>query len=315
MAGFRKASNKSRALKVLVYGATNTGKSLFGLTFPKIAACDSEDGLGFYENEPNLEMIMKSSSAKDIEEVLEELVEDCGDIKTLVIDSETKIYENLQHNALNIAERRAKSKGQRVDDANLSMREWGKIRLIARRLQALKIAIASQGINIISVCQEKDIKEKRGENFVVVGHEPDAAKSISFDYDIFLRMFTEKDLKTGEISYKAEVHKDRTRTFKMGDIITNPSFENWREVYEGSAKLEKEKINMTKDLKNDMGEFDPSAKLISVTLIEKYEKDEKVKKALNSIIKAKKMTNIDELVNSLSDSEIENLLSQIEQAK
>ena len=112
MALFKKVEEVKTALKVLAFGATSTGKTLFSLSFPEIVAIDSEAGMTHYRNKyKSLKYILESTSAIDVEDALDEL-EDLNDIKTLVIDSETKIYENMQHSALALAEKRAKKKGQ-----------------------------------------------------------------------------------------------------------------------------------------------------------------------------------------------------------
>ncbi len=248
---FQKVEQTKGGIKVLGYGSTGTGKTTFALTFPNIGAIDTEDGMRWYKSNPNLKHILTTTSADTVEEALDEIEEELvGKIDTFVLDSETKVYENMQHSALNLAERRAKTKGQNADDANISQREWGKIKLITKRIQSTKIALASQGMNVVSISQEKEIKEKKGDNYVVVGYAPDSAKGIEYDYDVVLRLFTEKN-KDGDEVYKAEVKKDRTGIFNKGDIIDNPSYEYWRSVVEGTAKLKQSKIDFKNDIDKD----------------------------------------------------------------
>jgi len=254
---FKKVEETKSGLKVLAYGGTGTGKTTFALTFPEIAAIDSEDGMAFYKNNPNLKHILNTTSADEVEEALEEIEDELLDeIKTFVLDSETKIYENLQLSGLNVAEKRARRKGESVEDANISQREWGKIKLLVKKAQSIKIMLASKGINIVSIAQQKDIKEKKGDNWVVVGYAPDVSKGLEFDYDIILRFFTEKN-KDGEEVYKAEVLKDRTQTYKKNQVIENPSFENWKHVYDKSSTLKERVIDFKKDIEKD------EAKIIS----------------------------------------------------
>ena len=130
MALFKKVEEVKSALKVLVFGSTGVGKTLFALSFPDIVAIDSEAGMTHYRNKyKSLKYILESTSAVDVEEALDE-IEDMDDIKTFVLDSETKIYENMQHSALALAEKRARKKGQDVEDSNISQRECGKIKLL-----------------------------------------------------------------------------------------------------------------------------------------------------------------------------------------
>jgi len=248
---FKKVEETKSGLKVLAFGSTGTGKTTFALSFPEVVAIDSEAGMAFYKKNPNLKHILETTSCTDVEEALEEIEDELMDeIGTFVIDSETKIYENMQIGGLSVAEKRARVKGQSVDDANLSQREWGKIKMINKKLQASKIMLGSRGVNVISIAQEKELKEKKGDNWVVVGHAPDTAKAFEYDYDISLRLFTETD-SSGEEIYKAEVRKDRTQVFKKNQIIENPSFDMWKDVYDHFSNLKEDVVNYKEDAKKD----------------------------------------------------------------
>ena len=251
---FKLAEETKSGLKVLCFGESGVGKTMFSLSFPISAAIDSEDGMGHYRNKtkfPNLKYIFNTTSAEHVEEALEEIEEEhINEIKTFIIDSETKIYENLQLSGLNVAEKRARQKAQSVDDANMSQREWGKLKLISKRIQATKIMLASKGINIVSIAQQKDIKEKKGDNWITIGHAPDVAKSFEHDYDIVIRLYTVRNDKK-EDEYKGIIFKDRTQTFKKGDVIDNPSFENWKHIYDYKTGLKEDVINFTKDIEID----------------------------------------------------------------
>lgn len=293
---FKSVKETKSGLKVLAFGKTGKGKTYFALTFPAIAAIDSEDGMAWYKRNKNLIQIANTTSAEDIEEALEE-IESNDAIKTFVIDSETKIYENLQFGGLNVAEKRARQKGQSVDDANLSQREWGKIKLVTKKLQSTKIMLASKGVNIVSVAQEKDIKEKKGDNWITVGCEPDTAKGFEYDYDIVIRLFTEKDEKTKEELYKGEILKDRTGTFKKGEIVSNPSFEYWKDIYEYQSKLEEQVVDFRGDIKKD------ESKLASE--LEKL--DDLVKKFKTKMAKLSKENQL-KVGNKLKELQIDNPL-------
>lgn len=221
----RKPNSRKKGLKILVYGPTGVGKTLFGLSFPRVIAIDSEDGYSWYEGTnyaKNLLRIADTQSYDDLEDILDQMEDADGEFDTLVIDSETKIYENIQEALQSVEESRAARKGRDVLDANLSVRSWGKIKQLASRLQNAKIRLASQGINIVSVAQAADVMKDAGKNTrVKVGEKPDMAKKAPFDYDVILRLF----VRDGK--YYGIVEKDRTNTYKLGTEIENPSFENW----------------------------------------------------------------------------------------
>lgn len=252
MSLLKKVEETRSGLKVLAFGESGSGKSTFGLSFPEIAGVDSEDGWKWFKGTDiakNLKLEAPTTSIEDLEDILNEVEEDLiGEVKTVLIDSETKFYENQQHSGLNIAEKRARKKGQSAEDANISQREWGKIKLIGKRVQSRKITLASLGINIVSIAQEKEKKEKKGENWVTIGYEPDTGKGLPYDYDIVLRLLKPK-AKDG--IFKAEVLKDRTKVFKFGDIIENPSYELWRDVVEGKSDKKIHKLDFKEDIKKD----------------------------------------------------------------
>lgn len=264
---FKKVEETKSGIKVLLFGDTGTGKTTAAISFPKCAVLDSEMGMEFYKRNPNLLYHLPTTSADEVEEALEEINDELlNEIETFVIDSETKIYQNMQHSALEVAEKRARLKGQNVEETGISVKEWGKIKLISSRISSAKIMLASKGINIVSIAQEKPIKEKKGENYVTVGYEVDAAKGISFDYDVILRLFTKVDTKTKEEVYYGEVYKDRTGTFKKGAIIENPSYEHFRDVVEGKKDKKEVVVDFNKNIKRDAEKMQSEAEeLDSIT--------------------------------------------------
>jgi len=240
MSVFKKADKINSAGKFLVYSPTGDGKSTFALTFPKVFAFDSEQGLNFYLNNENLLQVAPTASMYEMQDGIDELNNlidtDKDAVKTILFDSETKFYQNIQDTSLKVEENRARDKNRDVDDANLSMRSWGRIKAISNRLQSMKIDMASRGVNVVSTAHQADIKEEIGGKFVVVGNKPDTYKTLPFDYDIILRLYTTKDKKTNKLKYFAEILKDRTSTFKKHDTVENPSYEMWADKFNTDAK-------------------------------------------------------------------------------
>ena len=247
---FRKPKQVRIGLKLLAYGDSGTGKTTLALSFPAIAAIDSESGMSHYEGNHNIIMIANTSSVYDVEDAIGEIEDNIDTIKTLVVDSETKVYDSMQTSAMEVEERRARKKGGEVEDSVISVRGHGRIKLLNKRIQNLKIALSSKGINIVSIAQMDEIKEKRGENFVKVGEKPVMAKGVQYDYDIVLKLFTESTAK-GEV-YKGIIEKDRTSVYKKGDIIENPSYNNWKEYFDGKMTLDEVPVNYTHDTDKDI---------------------------------------------------------------
>lgn len=270
---FRKPGEKKVGLKFLVYGGTGTGKTLFGLSFPGIAALDSENGISLYEGRErgqNLKLIDNTQSFVDLEDSLNDIMDSHKEegIQTLIIDSETKFYENIKEAIMNVEEKRARLKGRDVLDSNLSVRSWGKIGQIADKLQNVKIDLTSQGVHVVSVVQASEIKEKQGENFVVVGHKPDMRKQAEYDYDVVLFFYTVTE---GENErFYARVEKDRSEVFKRGDIIENPSFELWSGRVGHLEDKEALATNMSKQLEVSEKIYEETIEEEEKTLVERF---------------------------------------------
>lgn len=254
---FRKAKAARIGGKFLSYGESGSGKSTFQLTFPKVACIDSETGISHYEGREielnngnkynNLLMVDNTSDLDELEEDLDSFIdgEYEGEIETLSIDSETKFYNTLQVGAQEVEERRARKKGGDVDDAGISVKQWGRIKIINMKLQQAKIDLSSKGTHVVSVAQEVEIKDDDGKR--VIGYKPDMHKSVKFDYDTILRHYTKKD-KDGNVTFWAEVIKDRTGVTKVGQQIENPCFDIWAEYYAKMNGLETNKTSYKKDL-------------------------------------------------------------------
>lgn len=255
---FRKARATKIGGKFLSYGESGSGKSTFQLTFPKVACIDSETGIAHYEGKDielnngktynNLVMVDNTSDLDELESDLDDFIngEYDGQIETLSIDSETKFYNTMQIGATEVEERRARKKGGDVDDAGISVKQWGRIKIINMKLQQAKIDLSSKGTHVVSVAQEIELKDDDGKK--VIGYKPDMHKSVKFDYDTILRHYTKKE-KDGSVSFWAEVIKDRTNVTKVGQQIENPCFDIWKDYYDSMNGLETNTTSYKNDLK------------------------------------------------------------------
>lgn len=275
---FRKAGAKKIGGKFLIYGYTGSGKSQFGLTFPKIGAIDSETGLGFYEGKDieiggktynNLIFVDTTADLDELEEDLDSVLDGETDISTLLIDSETKFYNTMDIGCTEAVEKKAKLEGKNPD----TRAKWGKIKNINMKFQQAKISASAKGIHVVSTAQGVDVTD---DNNKIVGHKPDAHKSLKFDYDVILWFYTEKDKKTGEIKYFAEVEKDRTNVTKVGQIIENCTYDIWKDYFEGRDSLKTSGANFSSDLKNS-----------TKAVVTEVEKAEELSKEIKALIKEK----------------------------
>jgi hypothetical protein len=275
--GFREAKANKIGGKFLAYGETGSGKSWFQLTFPNVACIDSEAGIGFYEGKAitlnngktynNLKLVDNTSDLDTLEEDLDAFLdgEYEGKISTLSIDSETKFYSTMQISALEVEERRARRKGGDIDDAGISVKQWGRIKLINMKFQQAKIDLSSKGMHIVSIAQQVEIKDDKGEK--VIGYKPDMHKSVGFDYDVVLRFFKKKNKDDDGCTYYAEVIKDRTGVTKVGSVIENPCYDMWKDFFDGISKLDTLKTSYRNDLDKsteDMIDKDDKAEAIVI---------------------------------------------------
>jgi len=254
MSMFRKPSTKQLGLKVLVMGEKGVGKSVFSLSFPKLYALDGETGMAFYEDHPQFgQNILGIANTMDFNELhsaideIEEIVEDDPEaVKSLVIDSETKFYQNLTDSALTVEEKKARKSGKDVMDSAVSMRGWGRIKSVAQRLQNLKIDLSAKGVNVISISQIDDIKEKKGDSFVKIGEKPVMQKGAEYDYDLVIKLYTTVDA-SGDVQYKGIILKDRTGVTKVGQVISDPSYNVWKPFIESRKNGDKIKSTLSAD--------------------------------------------------------------------
>lgn len=248
---FRKAEDKFVGGKFLLYGETGSGKSTFILSFPKVGVIDTEAGMANYEGHDNLLFVANTTSHKDVKEAMIEIEDEYMDkIQTFAVDSETKIYDSMQITSMELEEQRAREKKGNADDANVSIRGWGKIKNLTKQLQSMKIDLSTRGIFVVSTAQKGDITKMIDNERVKIGERVESHKSIPYDYDVILRLYLNR--KGKKITYMAEIEKDRTHTFEIGERVENPSFEMWKPYYDAKKKLGKiESSNYKTDIARD----------------------------------------------------------------
>ncbi|MGL6174851.1 MAG: AAA family ATPase [Cellulosilyticaceae bacterium] len=221
---WKKPEQIIQALKICIYGENGCGKSLVGLMFPQVAVIDSEAKVGTYVDDPikgvNIIGVADTSDYYDCIEITKEIVEDkTKPCETLLIDSETKVYDALSVSCMEVEEKRAEKNKKDVTDQVVSQRGYGKIKLNAARLSALKAAASSKGITVVVTAHIEDVMSGTGENRVKVGERPALRKKAEHDYDCIIKVGREKDLATGKFKFIATIEKDTTNSFKLGEKV------------------------------------------------------------------------------------------------
>lgn len=269
----RKKATRKQGLKILTYGVDGSGKSVYGLSFPDVAALDAEAKMGVYENSEkygkNLLALADTSSYYDALDVLREVIG--GDVcKTLMIDSETYIYESMQVSAMEVEEARAIKNNNDPTDQVVSQRGYGKIKLNTARLRELKAQASTKGITLICTAHKEDVMQKVSKTeSVKIGEKPSLRKNSQHEYDVILRFYKQKDIATGKMKYFAEVEKDTTETFAVGDIIENPTYENtYKEYVEKSNAREEIKASYDKTISSTMATMNEESQSFESLVLE-----------------------------------------------
>lgn len=287
-------------MKVLAYGFEGTGKTLFALSFPDIILIDTEAGSTFYlggKEGENVKGVLRTQGYKKYEDALSEVARDWDklEMQTLVTDSVTKLRQNLSDTVINVDVKRNKRNGMADAElnSNLSMRSWGKIGEISKRHQNIKIDL-SNNVNIVDIAQAKEIKD---DNQQVIDIRPDMDKSAPYDYDLKLFLFTKKD-SDGTTKFYARVDKDRTKKYKAGEIVENPSFELWSNTLGDSDN--RVETNYSDDQKQDEEAYAEETEKDNQTIQERLAEfsgnlSAEDKKKFTELLSENKITNLNKM--------------------
>ena len=281
--------NQSVGIKVMVFGESGCGKSFFGLTFPKIAAFDTELGLQFYMGKDieiggkiynNLEFISSGVDIDEIEETLDEILDGEYDCKTVVIDSESKIHIASEIASAEVEERKAKMGGKATD----TRAKWGRVRNTTMKLSQKKLTLSAKGYNYVEVCQQKELKDDNGK---ILGYQPVCHSTRTYDFDVVMRMYTEVDKKTNTKRYFAHILKDRTETFTPETIVENVTYDMFASAIEGrtggavDANFDKDLNSTKKSILSDSEKSTDLAEEIKALIKNNKEHISDIKKKLD----------------------------------
>ena len=282
---FKKLEEIREGTRIYVFGETGSGKTPFLLSFPNTALVDPDLSSVHYDKK-NVLVKTDAVAIKDIIKDLEDYEafnpDEFSKILNIGLDSMTRIYENLQHASLKVAEQRARANGRMVDGEGLASRDWGIIKLNHDKLISKLTYYAKLGINIIVIAEGKDKTEnvkKDDGTYVMVktGTTFNDTKAVEFDYDIVLEFF-----KDGKGSNYAIVHKDRTLSFNPNDRIEMANYSHFQVAIERAQQgRQRTKEEIVHDLNKDI---DKEVELIN-------ESENEIKKINEMIVKIKALAN------------------------
>lgn len=172
-----KAVPTGRKLKILLYGASGSGKTRAALTFPRPLLVDAEGGSAFYRGRTGIgEFLVKDTkSLTDLEKVISLVQQDNGkSVDTLIIDPITVFYD-VQKDAM----------ARTAKDGALGFREWARIN---NRMKSLYNSLTNLPVHVIVIARESVEYEGEGNNLKKIGQKPDSDKALPYVFDFSIRM-------------------------------------------------------------------------------------------------------------------------------
>lgn len=196
---FKKPEIKQQRLKAMFYGEMGTGKSMCACQFPNTAYIDTEDTTS---KKKYADMINKNGGSVlatgDFDEILQqvkELMSTKHDFKTLVIDSLTIPYENLQADC----ERTTGSEfGRHVTAAN-------------KKMKLLINLLLKMDLNVVICCQAK---KEYSTNMSVVGQTYSCYNRLGYMFDLVFETQIRGD------KFVAITKKSRIDEFPMNESFS-----------------------------------------------------------------------------------------------
>lgn len=174
---FKIATPTARYLKILLFGASGTGKTRAALSFPGCAVVDAEGGTTLYRGRPGIPefLVMDAKTLPELESAISFIEADKGKtIKTLVIDPISVFYK---------VQREATAKTNKRGD--MGFREWGKLNM---RMSSLYTRLTNLPCHVLVVAREATEYEGAGDEMRKVGVKPDSDKDMVYIFDFVVHM-------------------------------------------------------------------------------------------------------------------------------
>lgn len=175
---FQPATAVAKKLKVLIYGASGTGKTIAALSFPRPAVVDTEGGTDLYAGRAGIPAfsVLRAKSLSDVEAAIKFIQADNGKtFETLVIDAITVLYD-VQKDAA------ARSN---LKDGEMNPRLWNRVN---GRMVALYNALTNLPVHVVVIARESELYEGEGLNLKRTGVKPDGDKKMTYMFDFVVRL-------------------------------------------------------------------------------------------------------------------------------
>jgi hypothetical protein len=223
----KKAVVEKTRPKVVFFGKAGVGKTYMSLQFPKPYYIDTEEGMKYKQY---VDLLNKGGGAQfksaDYDEILREvktLLTEKHDYKTLVIDSISKLYNNMSTEA---ALELAKREGAKNPDGTAFS---GHMKKAQNRLKPLFLLLQRLDMNIVLIAHSKNEWEK-GE---CIGTTFDFHEKLAYDLDLTLEVtLFGKNKRTATIIKSRMLEFEKLSTFDF-------TYENFAKMY-GKQYIDKD---------------------------------------------------------------------------
>ena len=235
---FKKPELHTLYAKVLLIGDAGSGKTRAALTFPMPAVIDTEGSVDLYATK--FDFVSESTQSltttlgllKDIKAGKVKVGNlPCG---TIVIDSLTSLYNNVQYAAMS-------------DDGDIAMQNWAKIKREFRNLtkflyEKLKVhVVCTSQIKPKYVNPKKDSAASKAGELEVDGEIIDCDKNVRYLFDLILWMRSKNGKHTAEVLKARGIFGDN---LNEGQIIENFGWHTLEPIFANINKGKKDKAEV-----------------------------------------------------------------------
>lgn len=244
-------SKRKKALKILLYGDSGSGKTHFALQASpgKTLIFDAEGGADFFEGKKGFvfdywtdDEGLKTSSIRELNKAIDYLETDDGrkTYDTFIIDPISDIWDNIQAQRIDYKDNRARLKAEKYGEEyvekneseleNFNQKDWGDMKRIYKNFM-LRLKNLPQ--NIILIAREKEISDTKPNGDVIRTGEYtyEAEKNTKYAVDFGVRLvFDEKKQKRTAI-----VSKTRSDGVEKGESFDAPTFAMFDKIVNSMA--------------------------------------------------------------------------------
>jgi hypothetical protein len=196
---FKKPEIKQQRLKAMFFGEMGTGKSSCACQFPNTAYIDTEDTASKKKYAQSISdnngQVLATGDFDEILSQVKELMSTKHDFKTLVIDSLTVPYDNLQADCERVT---GNEFGRHVTAAN-------------KKMKLLVNLLLRIDMNVIVTCQAK---KEYGNNMSVIGQTYSCYNRLGYMFDLVFETQIRGD------KFVAVTRKSRIDEFPMNETFS-----------------------------------------------------------------------------------------------